>query len=544
MVNATSEDMMGYANLIGKAMQGNATAMSRVGVTLTDTQKKQIENGNEMQRAATIAEVLKQNYGNLNEEIAKTPEGKAKQLSNNWNTLKTQIGTQLLPILQALTGALQKVFDWWNSLGDGTKKAILIFGTVVGVMALVASAITTVTGVLGGLGLVVNLAFAPWVVLIAGVVAAIVILWNKCEWFRNLITGAWEGLKAIFSGLIDGIVSAWNSAWDGICSFFKGVAEVLKSVWDGVCTFFKYAFDIFVIAFKIALTPLKLAFDFVVGSLKAGWELLCKILAPPIKAAIDVIKKDWKMFRTAFGYICDALKAVWDFLVSIFEPPIKAAIDVIKKDWELFKVAFQFICDIISSVWKGICDTISSVWNGICSTISSVWEGVSSAFGSVCDGISSVWEGLCDVIGSIWDGVCDGVSSAWDGITAPFKAVVDAIGNIWDGIRSLIKLPHFSISGEFSLDPPSIPSVGIDWYSTGGIFTKPTIFGGVGVGDADNGKGNQAEAVMRYKDLMSIVKMALNKPIEVVLNVDGREFTRTVVAPNQDQLEAYGEGRY
>ena len=40
-----------------------------------------------------------------------------------------------------------------------------------------------------------------------------------------------------------------------------------------------------------------------------------------------------------------------------------------------------------------------------------------------------------------------------------------------------IKLPHFSISGNFSLNPPSIPSFGIEWYKDGGIMNDPTMFG-------------------------------------------------------------------
>ena len=67
-----------------------------------------------------------------------------------------------------------------------------------------------------------------------------------------------------------------------------------------------------------------------------------------------------------------------------------------------------------------------------------------------------------------------------------------------------INLPHFRISGGFSLNPPSVPHFGIEWYKKGGIFTKPTIFntpyGMKGVGEAG------AEAVLpidRLSDLMA-----------------------------------------
>ena len=85
------------------------------------------------------------------------------------------------------------------------------------------------------------------------------------------------------------------------------------------------------------------------------------------------------------------------------------------------------------------------------------------------------------------------VKGALDGIKNWFSekltAVADFVKGIIDRIRSFfsleiptpkIKLPHFSISGEFSIAPPSVPSLSIDWYAKGGVMTKPTIFGASG----------------------------------------------------------------
>ena len=60
-LNATGEDAVGIANMIGKAMGGNASALSRVGITMSETEAEMIKNGDAMQRASVIANVLKNN---------------------------------------------------------------------------------------------------------------------------------------------------------------------------------------------------------------------------------------------------------------------------------------------------------------------------------------------------------------------------------------------------------------------------------------------------------------------------------------------------
>lgn len=91
-LNATSESAVGIANLMGKALMGNYSALKRVGITFTDAQANMIKYGDEGQRAATIAEVITQNVGNMNAEMAKTDAGKAKQAANDFGSLQVKIG--------------------------------------------------------------------------------------------------------------------------------------------------------------------------------------------------------------------------------------------------------------------------------------------------------------------------------------------------------------------------------------------------------------------------------------------------------------------
>ena len=282
------------------------------------------------------------------------------------------------------------------------------------IVATIASTIATNTMAAAQAALNFVMSLSPITLIIIGItalIATIILLWNKCEWFRNLCIGLFEALKV---------------GWDTTINFFK-------SIWEG-----------FISAFKI----------------------------------------------------------VWDMAMAYFKLQIEA-----------WKVAFEIIVNAIKFIWEGACNIIKSAWNIIVSFLRSSWEGWKNIFQVVGNTISSIWNGITNGISSVWNGVISGVKSAWNGIISPFQNVVNSITRIWDGIKSMFKLPHFNISGEFSLVPPKIPKVSVDWYYNGGIFKSPTILGGIGVGDAFNGQGSNAEAIIpldsMYRNIDNIINNAI-----------------------------------
>lgn len=96
-INATNEDAVGVANLMGKAMQGQTTALKRVGITFTDAQAEVMKFGNEPQRAAMLAEIITDNVGHMNAALAATDAGKVKQTANEFGGLMFKIGALLSP---------------------------------------------------------------------------------------------------------------------------------------------------------------------------------------------------------------------------------------------------------------------------------------------------------------------------------------------------------------------------------------------------------------------------------------------------------------
>lgn len=128
------------------------------------------------------------------------------------------------------------------------------------------------------------------------------------------------------------------------------------------------------------------------------------------------------------------------------------------------------------------------------------------------DKIKAAAKALGDKIKSVWTSIKTATTNAWNSvknaITAPFTAAYDKIKNIIKTIKGWfplklgkifkgLKLPHFSIKGGFSLVPPRVPHIGVDWYDKGGIFDSPTV---IGVGE------KRPEFVGALDDLRDIVR--------------------------------------
>lgn len=97
-LNATSEDAVGVANLMGKALMGNVGALTRVGITLTDQQKELIKTGDEYTRAKTLAQAITDNVGEMNKRLAETDAGQVKKAQMAFASIEVTIGKVLAPL--------------------------------------------------------------------------------------------------------------------------------------------------------------------------------------------------------------------------------------------------------------------------------------------------------------------------------------------------------------------------------------------------------------------------------------------------------------
>ena len=210
---------------------------------------------------------------------------------------------------------------------------------------------------------------------------------------------------------------------------------------------------------------------------------------------------------TAFGMLNTVLLANPIFLVVTAIAALVAALIYAYNNCEEFRAivnaAFAAVRNVATNVFTSVRNTVTTVFN----TISSIARSISATLSSVWNGIkttaSSVWNSIRSTASSIWNSIRSTASSVWNGIktaiTNPIQTASSTVQGIINRIKgffpisigrimSNIKLPHFSISGEFSLNPPKVPSFDIDWYAKGIVFNAPTLIptmnGVKGVGEA------------------------------------------------------------
>lgn len=493
-----------------------------------------------------ITEVMKAVWDGFCEVLAPIFEGVFQQISN--------ILSEALDILTGLFDIFAGIFTGdWDMVWQGVQE---VFGAVWDfVVATFENWISTFTSladtVLGWFG-------TDWETVWTNVKTFFSDTWNAISsFFSGILTGiktfftdTWNAIVSFFSGILSGIYSSvtgtmteihdtFTNIWDSITGFLSGAWETIKNI---VTVGIMAVKEIISAAFQIITLPFRFIWENCKDTVLSIWETIKSVIGEKI----DAVKEKITTVTTAISNVASAAwNAISSTASSLWEGikgTIGSKIDAAK---EKVSTATSSITSVASSAWSSVSSTASSLWNTISSTVSSKISAASSAVSSATSTITSVassaWSSVSSTASSQWESIrstissklssakstvsslmsgitstmSSGLSSALSTVSGKFSSIYstisskmsaarDAVGNAISALKSKfnfswslphLKLPHVSISGSFSINPPSVPHFGISWYKDGGILTRPTIFGAAGNNLLAGGEAG-AEAVV------------------------------------------------
>lgn len=286
-LNATDQDAVNIGNLMGKVLQGQTSALTRVGITFTEAEEKILKYGNEQQRAATLAQVINNNVGQMNQALAATPEGKLKQHANTMGDLQERVGrlysavkASLLPLFDLMGNSLEGFIGWL----ERNRESVLTFINAIArtfkwTFGIVGGVIRGVTGFFGGWLDKLREGNQPvtiTTILLGSLAAAMVAMTVKAKamalWagIVKVATWAWAGASnalnlSLWMNPITWIIAAiialigiiayvayttegWGATWDNTMKWirlsFAQAGEWLRLKWLQIQDFFMSGFEV------------------------------------------------------------------------------------------------------------------------------------------------------------------------------------------------------------------------------------------------------------------------------------------------------------
>ena len=445
--------------------------------------------------------------------------------------------------LEKLGGLIEDVpkiiqtFKDWSPLIAGVAAGFVTLKVAMAISSLI-SAVSTAIGILTGVeetatvaqtGLNTAMLANPAVFIIsiiAGLVVALITLWNTNDGFREAVTNAWESVK-----------EAVSTAIEAIKGFFTGLVDSIKQAWENIKTAISEKIDIIKETVTNVFTAIADTVSAVWETIKNAVQVAIMFIGEIISAAFQIITRPWMfIWENCKEYII----AAWEFIKNAVSTALDAISTTVSNIWNAI-VGFltpilEGIKNTFTTVWNAIKSTISTALNAIQTTISSILNSIKSTFTSVWNSIKST---VSNVINGVKSTISSGLNAAKSTVSGVLNSIKAAFSNVWNGCKSVVsnainhiksimhfswslpklKLPHISISGSFSLTPPSVPHFGIEWYKKamddGMVMNQPTVFGyNAKTGQLMAGGEAGSETVVGTQNLMNMIKTAVSESSE------------------------------
>jgi TP901 family phage tail tape measure protein len=549
--------------------------------------------------AAVFADQGAAGFNTLNAAIDKTKAadvaaarmdnaaGRLEALKGSAETLAITFGELLLPMMDRLTKMLTRLANWLTGLSGAWKKTIVIVLASIGGLLLIVSVVSKIIAIIRVFQtawLLLNATFIATpigliIVAIIALVAVFVILWLKCDAFRNFFIRIWgyiwSFMKTIGKWFAGPFADFFVDLWHKMQKIWEAVWKVIKLYIDFVIGYFKFWWKVISAIIDFFGPAIKGMFDFIIAAAQTWWAIFSAfwaVIFAILRAIFEpVIKGIVVVWEWAFGIITNAAKvwwaafsAFWQFIWKFLGPFLKLIVDGIVDTWKwgfnIVAEAAKIWWNVFSAFWNGVWNLVKWVWGQLVeavrlgvSAIGKIFEFFASLLRKVRDwfnglkdaaggGIWNLVKYIAEVPGKIMSALGDVGSMLYDsgrkiiqglinGIGSMIGKVKDEVGKVLGAARNL--LPHspakegpFSGRGWTTYSGAAIMdglAQGIESRARSAVLAMTTALRNV------NQAGYAAPTALAGAAGAGVGATVPAPPVYVSLNVDGKEIGRAAV---------------
>ena len=365
------------------------------------------------------------------------------------------------------------------------------------------------------------------------------------------ISGAFDNLKAT---IVDGFVAALTDGglYTAITGFLNGLTAIVTQASTFLPVISGVAVAVGAFAIAINIGPILTAVSSAVGALTGGVAALnAVLLANPVAAVVALLAglaaalvtayRTSDEFRAkvdgAFKAINDAGATVVQAFVGFFKEDIprvlQTAADKVEETKKKISEAFENIKKACSEKIEAAREAIEKAaeiirkilgFDGLSGVVDGIFEAIKTSItnrielaqGIVTKAAGAIgnllgFSGLSATVDGVFESIKTAISNKIETARDTVKRAIEQIKSFFNFSWSLphLKLPRISISGNFSLNPPSVPKFSLSWFAKGGVMTDPTIFGRAGNTLLAGGEAGP-EAIAPISVLQDYIKESVN----------------------------------
>lgn len=468
--NATAQDGVQIANLLGKVMTGSATALSKYGVTMTDAQKKVLQEGSASEKAAMAAQVLEANFGGINKALAQTPQGKMTILQHEIAGLKTSVGNDLIAAFGGVGGAVIKMvqaveplitafFDKVAALaqkigpplekvfgGIADKISKINFSGFTGQLSGLSGPIAAVTGLLGAAGLVGALSGLSGVPVIGGLLSKFGGVLSGLGGPITLVIGALAGLIATspqlrseFGTMLQNVFVSLQQAFQmlqpsiqtlmtALSQLAAAVMPVITNLVGQIIPLLTPIISTLVGALVPAIQGILTVVTTVIQAITPAIQGVQPVVTAVVAAITAVIQALVPVIQALAPLVSTIISAIVGFISSTLLPTIQAMLPFI-----------QGIIGGITMVVKGIVNVIQGVINLVTGLINGNWRQTWNGFSQIVHGVVHRVLGFLGGIGSAIIGIFAGAGTwLWNAGSAIINGLLNGLRAAFGKVKSFV----------------------------------------------------------------------------------------------------------